>query len=356
MTTEIMPQFIEDMTDEKIMEDVSHKLGISSYDDDDFLGDDSGESGYGSPRRDSRDLTDVDEHHDISIDTEQNVDLFFTQPEDLAMVYPNIEYHFMEEVDSDDVFETPIEQDLVPMVIESQVAKISEISEISAISTIAENAEDNWKNVPKSEVEKVVDYLLTDAPEKFPIQKITDDFLSETDSEVSEKSDESEGSNETTNQTELSKDKKDMSDYEKMEWIYPVIGETASEEETFEILYRNTTPDHHKYKPLFTECDHENGRACHDQLCTSSCKNKKCKLKCHQVVRCWRRREQNKRNSTGFQKRNNLHVKTLQKQKKELKLDLEQNKKLNRKLKDDISLLKKQLMEIKNSKTSKSVA
>lgn len=225
----------------------------------------------------------------------------------------NIEYHFLEEVNS-----VPVEQP-------------STVTE-SEIDAIDESAEANWKNISKEEVEKVVEYLKKNSPEQ-PV-KDADDAPSKTDTDIETKSD----WQEEIHQSELREYEMDISD-----------SDSASEEVLFELLYKNTTPDHHKYKPLLPECD--DGRACHDELCTSTCTNKKCKLQCHQVVRCWRRREQNKRNSTGFQKRNNLHMKALQKEKKQIKIDLEKNKKLNGQLKNEIRLLKLKLSEIEKSKS-----
>ena len=162
---------------------------------------------------------------------------------------------------------------------------------------------------------------------------------SKTDTDIKEKPETCDWQRENC-QSELREYEMDVSD-----------SDSASEEVLFEILYKNTTPDHHKYKPLLPDCDTKDGRACHDELCTSSCTNDKCKLQCHQVVRCWRRREQNKRNSTGFQKRNNLHMRALQKEKKQIKIDLEKNKKLNSNLKEEIRLLKLKLSEIAKSKS-----
>ena len=314
-----MSELLDEITDETIMAEVSDKLTIGSCDGDGY---ESGESGYGSPRSESRDfitMTDVDDNHNAA---EHNVDLFFSQPKVSILTQPsdkpNIEYHFLEEVNT------------VPGPLES-VAQPSTVTE-SEIDAIDESAEANWKNISKEEVEKVVEYLKKNSPEQ-PV-KDADDAPSKTDTDIETKSD----WQEEIHQSELREYEMDISD-----------SDSASEEVLFELLYKNTTPDHHKYKPLLPDCD--DGRACHDELCTSTCTNKKCKLQCHQVVRCWRRREQNKRNSTGFQKRNNLHMKALQKEKKQIKIDLEKNKKLNGQLKNEIRLLKLKLSEIENSKS-----
>ena len=315
--TEIMTELL-DVTDETIMAEVSDKLNIGSYDGDGY---ESGESGYGSPRSESRDfitMTDVDDKHNAA---EHNVDLFFSQSKVSILTQPesngtNIEYHFLEAEKS------------VPGPLES-VEQPSTVTE-SEIDAIDESAEANWKNISKEEVENVVEYLKKNSPEK-PV-KDADEVPSKTDTGIETKSEEE------IHQSEIREYKMDISD-----------SDSASEEVLFEVLYKNTTPDHHKYKPLLPDCD--DGRACHDELCTSTCTNKKCKSQCHQVVRSWRRREQNKRNSTGFQKRNNLHMKALQKEKKQIKIDLEKNKKLNGQLKNEIRLLKLKLSEIEKSKS-----
>ena len=63
--TEIMPELLGEITDESIMAEVSDKLNIGSYDGDGY---ESGESGYDSPRTESRDfitMTDVDDNEDV---------------------------------------------------------------------------------------------------------------------------------------------------------------------------------------------------------------------------------------------------------------------------------------------------
>ena len=336
MTEEIMAELItpnhliEEMTDEihgdvnGIMAEVSKKLGIGSYESD---GSYDSESGYGSPRSESRDfitMTDVEDNHgdeDAAIDIEHNVDLYFSQPEDLILTQSDpgtnaehivIEYQIVEAVKADDL--------------EAFSKQVSEEPEIGEISTITENAEENWKNVSKSDVEKLVEYLKKNSPK--PSEPMDNDMNQKSTDEKSE----------VAEKSEMSEYEMDISE-----------SEVISEEEMYEILYQNTTPDHHKYKPLLPDC--KNGRACHDELCTSTCTRKKCKLQCNQVVRSWRRREQNKRNSSGFQKRNILHLQKLQKQKNQIKIELETNQKLNRKLKDEISLIKQKLSEIKQSKS-----
>ena len=323
-------ELLDEIADETIMAEVSDKLNIGSYDVHD-----SGESGYGSPRSESRDfitMTDVDDNDHAA---EHNVDLFFSQSEVSILTQPesngqNIEYHFIEEVKS-------IPGQLVPSLepLDSTEAP-STVTEFE-IDDLDENAEAIWKNISKEEVEKLVNYLKENSPR--PQEKVNYDAPSKTETDIKEKSEIGDWQRENY-QSELSEYEMDVSE-----------SDSACEEVLLEILYKNTTPDHHKYKPLLPDCDKEDGRACHDQLCTSTCTNEKCKLQCHQVVRCWRRREQNKRNSTGFQKRNNLHMRALQKQKKQIKIDLEKNKKLNNDLKDEIRLLKLKLSEISKSKS-----
>ena len=325
--TEIMTELhvLDEIADETIMAEVSDKLDIGSYD-----GDDSGESGYGSPRSESRDfitMTDVDDNH------QHNVDLFFSQSEVSILTQPesneqNLEYHFLEEVKT-------VPGQLVPS-LESQNS-IEVPSTASEIDDLDENAEANWKNISKEEIEKLVEYLTENSPR--PPEKVNHDAPSKTETDIKEKSETGDWQSENY-QSELREYEMDVSD-----------SDSACEEVLFEILYKNTTPDHHKYKPLLPDCDTKDGRACHDELCTSTCTNEKCKLQCHQVVRCWRRREQNKKNSTGFQKRNNLHMRALQKEKKQIKIDLEKNKKLNRNLKEEIRLIKLKLSEIAKSKS-----
>ena len=335
--TEIMPELLDEITDESIMAEVSDKLNIGSYDGDGY---ESGESGYDSPRTESRDfitMTDVDDNHHAA---EHNVDLFFSQSGST-----NIEYHFLEEIKSVPGELVPSGPSLGPLKPSAEQPSTGTESEIDSID---ESAEDNWKNISSEEIEKLVEYLKENAPipmvsaDTLPIppEKVNYDTPPKTDSDIEKKSDARDWSKEI-HQSELGENENYEMD----------ISDSASEEVLFEVLYKNTTPDHHKYKPLLLECDKEDGRACHDELCTSTCTNKKCKLQCHQVVRCWRRREQNKRNSTGFQKRNNLHMKDLQKQKKQIKIDLEKNKKLNVQLKDEIRLLKLKLAEIEKSKS-----
>lgn len=68
-----MSELLDEITDETIMAEVSDKLTIGSCDGDGY---ESGESGYGSPRSESRDfitMTDVDDNHHAA---EYNVDLF----------------------------------------------------------------------------------------------------------------------------------------------------------------------------------------------------------------------------------------------------------------------------------------
>ena len=323
-------ELLDEIADETIMAEVSDKLNIGSYDVHD-----SGESGYGSPRSESSDFITMTDVYNNDHAAEHNVDLFFSQSEVSILTQPesngqNIEYHFIEEVKS---IPGQLGPSLEPLDSTEAPSTVTEFE----IDDLDENAEAIWKNISKEEVEKLVNYLKENSPR--PQEKVNYDAPSKTETDIKEKSEIGDWQRENY-QSELSEYEMDVSE-----------SDSACEEVLFEILYKNTTPDHHKYKPLLPDCDKEDGRACHDQLCTSTCTNEKCKLQCHQVVRCWRRREQNKRNSTGFQKRNNLHMRALQKQKKQIKIDLEKNKKLNNDLKDEIRLLKLKLSEISKSKS-----